>query len=199
MPDDAVPPGEEPCVERQPGNAEGADAAADVADVVSTKRPIPVERITLAAGLLVGAVLAGLVGWLGFRVYEADAIQAQRNVFVQVARQGAVNLSTVDHEHPEADAQRILDSATGKFHDNFSHRMQSYIDNAKRMQAKLVGTVIEAGLQSQVGDLGRVLVAVKVQSSGPAQADQEPVLWRMQITVQKTGNAGKIADVVFVS
>jgi Mce-associated membrane protein len=164
-----------------------------------TKRPISVERIALVAGLLVGAVLAGLVGWLGFRVYEADSIQAQRNLFVQAARQGAVNLSTVDYEHADADAQRILDSATGKFYDSFSHRTQSYIENAKRTRSKLVGTVIEAGLQSQTGDLGRVLVAVTVKSSDPAQAEQEPALWRMQITVQKTGNVGKVSDVVFVS
>jgi Mce-associated membrane protein len=66
------------------------------------------------------------------------------------------------------------------------------------MRSKLVGTVIEAGLQSQIGDLGRVLVAVTVKSSDSAQADQEPALWRMQITVQKTGDVGKVADVVFV-
>jgi Mce-associated membrane protein len=198
MPDDAATPGGEPSEERQAGNAENADAAADVADVIPTKRAIPVERVALVAGLIVGAVLAGLVGWLGFRVYEADTTQAQRNLFVQAARQGAVNLSTVDYEHADADAQRILDSATGKFYDNFSHRIPSYIENAKRMRSKLVGTVIEAGLQSQTGDLGRVLVAVTVRSSDPAQAEQEPALWRMQLTVQKTGNVGKVSDVVFV-
>jgi Mce-associated membrane protein len=199
MPDDAVTPGGEPSEERQAGNAENADAAADVADVAFAKRSIPVERTALVAGLSVGAVLAGLVGWLGFRVYEADSIQAQRNLFVQAARQGAINLSTVDYEHADADAQRILDSATGKFYDSFSQRKQSYIENAKRTQSKLVGTVFEAGLQSQTGDLGRVLVAVAVRSSDPARAEEEPALWRMRITVQKTGNVGKVSDVAFAS
>jgi Mce-associated membrane protein len=201
MPDDAATRGEETTdettEERQPGK--DAEAAADGVGVTPTRRAIPVERIALVAGLLVGAVLAGLVGWLGFRLYEADTIAAQRNMFVQTARQGAVNLSTVDYEHADVDAQRILDSATGKFYDNFSHRTQSYIENAKRARSKLVGTVIEAGLQSQTGDLGRVLVAVTVKSSDPAQAEQEPALWRIQITVQQTGNGGKVSDVVFVS
>jgi Mce-associated membrane protein len=199
MPDDAATAGGKPSEERQIGNAESADAPADVADVAPTKRSIPVERIALVAGLIVGAVLAGLAGWLGFRAHEADTIQAQRNLFVQAARQGAVNLSTVDYEHVDADAQRILDSATGKFYDNFSHRTQSYIENAKRTRSKFVGTVTGAGLQSQTGDVGRVLVAVTVRSSDPAQVEQESALWRMQITVQKTGDVAKVSDVVFVS
>jgi Mce-associated membrane protein len=198
MPDDAATPGGEPSEERQVGNAENADAAVDVA-VMPAKRSAPPERIALLAGLIIGAVLAGLVGWLGARAYEADSIQAQRNLFVQAARQCAVNLSTVDYEHADADAQRILDSATGKFYDNFSHRRQSYIEDAKRERSKLVGTVFETGLQSQTGDVGRVLVAVAVRSSDPGQADQEPALWRMQITVQKTGNVGKISDVAWKS
>jgi Mce-associated membrane protein len=110
-----------------------------------------------------------------------------------------VNLSTVDYEHADADAQRILDSATGKFYDSFSRRSRSYIENAKRTRSKLVGTVTDAGLQSQTGDLGRVLVAETVRSSDPAQAGQEPQFWRMQITVQKIGDAAKVSDVVFVS
>jgi Mce-associated membrane protein len=202
MPDDAAPPGGESSEQRQTGKTENVDAAAEaVADVTPATCSIPIERVALVAGLIVGTVLAGLVGWLGFRVYEADAIEAQRSLFVQTARQGAVNLSTIDYEHADADAQRILDSATGKFYDNFSHRMQSYVENAKRTRSKLAGSVIDAGLQSQTGDRGRVLVAVTVRSSSadPAQVEQQPALWRMQITVQKTDNVGKISDVVFVS
>lgn len=191
MPDDAVTSGGEP--------AENADAPADVADRQSAKLPIQVERTALVAGLTAGVVLAGLVGWLGFRAYEAHTIEAQRNLFVQAARQGAVNLSTVDYQHVDADAQRVLDSATGKFYDSFSHRKQSYIDHAKQTRSKSVGTVTDAGLESQTGDRGRVLVAVTVRFSNPAQAEQEPQFWRMRVTVKKMGGIGKVSDVVFVS
>lgn len=196
MPDDAATTGGEPVVDLQAGEAEKADAPADL---LLTKRPIQVEPFALVAGLIAGVVLAGLVGWLGFRAYEAHTIEAQRNLFVQVARQGAVNLSTVDYQHADADAQRILDSATGKFYDSFANRKQSYIDNAKRAQSKSVGTVTGAGLESQTGNQSRVLVAVTVSSSGPGQAQQEPQFWRMRITVQKMGDVAKVSDVVFVS
>jgi Mce-associated membrane protein len=184
MPDDAAIPGEEPVV---------------VADATLVKRPIQVERLALIFGLVAGMVLAGLVGWLGFRAYEAHNIEARRTLFVQTARQEAVNLSTINYQDADADAQRILDLATGKFYDSFSRRTQSYIDSAKRMQSKTVGTVTDAGLESQSGDVGRVLVAVTVSSSDSTQAQREPQYGRMRITVRKVGGLAKVADVVAVS
>ena len=177
------------------------EASADPVDVVflrPAQLPAQVERIALVAGLVAGVVLAGLVGWLGFRAYEAHDLDGQRNLFVQAASQGAANLLTVDYHHADADAQRILDSATGKFYDSFARRKQSYIDNAKRMRSQLVGTVTDAGLESRNGDLGRVLVAVTVKSSDPAQAHQEPQFWRIRVTVKRVGDVAKVSDVVFV-
>jgi Mce-associated membrane protein len=189
MPDDAATSGGEPVVDSDP---------VDVVYLRRVQPPGQVERIALIACMVAGVVLAGLVGWLGFRAYEAHNLDAQRNLFVQTARQGAADLLTVDYQHADADAQRILDSATGKFHDSFARRKQSYIDNAKRMRSKLVGTVTDAGLETRTTNQGRVLVAVTVKSSDPNQAQQEPQFWRIRITVNKTGGVAKISDVVFV-
>jgi Mce-associated membrane protein len=191
MADDAAASGGEPV----------ADAEAEPDDVVflrPVQPPVQVDRIALVAGLVAGVVLAGLVGWLGFRAYEAHNLDKQRNLFVQAASQGAANLLTVDYQHADADAQRILNSATGKFYDSFTHRKQSYIDDAKRMRSQLVGTVTDAGLETRNGDQGRVLVAVTVKSSDPAQTHQGPHFWRIRVTVQKTGDVAKVSDVMFV-
>jgi Mce-associated membrane protein len=198
MPDDAATSGGEPDVDSPVGDAETADPI-DVVYLRPVLPPAQVDRIALVAGLVAGVLLAGLVGWLGFRAYEAHNLDAQRNLFVQTARQGAVNLLTVDYQHADADAQRILDSSTGKFYDSFARRKQAYIDNAKWMRSKLVGTVTDAGLESRTGDQGRVLVAVTVKSSDPAQAQQEPQFWRIRITVNKMGDVAKVSDVVYVS
>ena len=194
MPDDAATSGGEPVVDT---SADPPDPV-DVVFLRPVQAPAQVERIALVVGLVAGVVLAGLVGWLGFRTYEADNLDAQRSLFVQAASQGAVNLLTVDYQHADADAQRILDSATGKFYDSFARRKQSYIDNAKRMRSQSVGTATDAGLESRNGDQGKVLVAVTVKSSDPAQARQEPQFWRLRITVKKAGNVAKVSDVAFV-
>ena len=151
MPDDAATSGGEPVVDT---SADPPDTV-DVVFLRPVQAPAQVERIALVVGLVAGVVLAGLVGWLGFRTYEADNLDAQRSLFVQAASQGAVNLLTVDYQHADADAQRILDSATGKFYDSFARRKQSYIDNAKRMRSQSVGTATDAGLESRNGTRAR--------------------------------------------
>ncbi len=176
-----------------------SDAPADVVYVRRIQSPGQVERIALVAGLIAGVVLAGLMGWLGFRTYEAQNREIQRDRFVHAAADVAVNLSTVDYQHAEADAQRIQDSATGTFADSFAHRKQSYIDAAKQTRTRSLGAVTDAGLESQSGDQGRVLVAVTVKPADPAQVDLEPRFLRMRITVQKVGDGAKVSDVAFVS
>ena len=186
MPDDAAISGE-------------PDAPVDVVYLRPIQPRSQVERLALIAGLIAGVVLAGLVGWLSFRTYEAQNREAQRDRFVHAAADVAVNLSTVDYQHADADAQRILDSATGTFADSFARRKHSYIDAAKQTRTRSLGSVTDAGLESQSGDQGRVLVAVTVKSADPAQAELEPWFLRMRITVQKVGDVAKVSDVAFVS
>jgi Mce-associated membrane protein len=176
-----------------------AESQALKSESAGGRRPVAAARMALLAGLIAAVVLAGLVGWLGFRAYQAHQAKAQRNLFVEVARRSAVDLTTFDYEHADADVQRILDSATGTFYDNLSHRSGPIAEIVKETGSKSAGTVAEAGLEFQTGDVGQVLVAVTVKSANPSQAQQEPQIWRMRITVQKIGDEGKVSNVAFVS
>src|SRR5258708_40256742 len=57
----------------------------------------------LVASAVVVATLTGLAGWLGYRAYEEHEARAQRDLFVQVARQGAANLTTINYTEGDAD------------------------------------------------------------------------------------------------
>ena len=177
------------------------ESAADDAD----GEPTPPSKKAMAApwratlfGLAMVVVLAGLVGWLGFRVYQSHQAQAQRSQFLQVARQGALNLTTIDWQHAEADVHRILDGATGEFYDDFAKRSQPFIEVLKQAQAKTVGTITEAGLESETTDSAQALVAVSVQTSNAGEPEQVPRAWRMRIDVQKVGDQVKVSNVGFV-
>lgn len=195
-----------PSVEAEEDLADEADDDAAVDDGVAAtpedaapeKERVSPLRLAAVWGLVTVASLAGLAGWFGFRLYQSHQAQEQRALLVQVARQGALNLTTIDWQHADGDIKRILDSATGTFYDDFSNRLKPFIEVVKKAQSKSVGTITESGLESQSGSEAQVLVAVSVRTSNLGAADQDPRHWRMRITVQKVGNDAKVSNVAFV-
>lgn len=151
----------------------------------------------LVLSAMILATLTVLAGWLGYRAYEKHEAQVRRDLFVQVARQGAVNLTTINYTEADADVQRILDSATGGFRDDFAQRSKPFIDVVKAAQSKSEGTVTDAGLESQHGNSAQVLVAVAVKSR-TAGGEEAPREWRMRIEVQAVGDDARVSNVVFV-
>jgi Mce-associated membrane protein len=191
--------------------AEHDDAAEQIAgseplDVAGTepvaRRWFSDGRALVAAAAAIVVALTGLAGWLGYRVHQDHQTQAQRNLYVQVARQTAVNLTTINYAEVDADIKRILDSATGAFHDEFQNRSQPFVDVIKKVQSKSEGTVAEAALLSATKDQAQVLVAVSVKTTMaavPDQPEQEPRRWRMRISVDRAGDSAKVSKVEFVS
>jgi Mce-associated membrane protein len=177
--------------------AEGADDRG--ADSEPSAKPHRSHvRLAMAFGLVAVVGLAALVGWLGFRTYQSHQLDTQRRLFLQVGRQGAMNLTTIDYQHADADVQRILDSATGTFYDDFSKRSRPFVDVIKQAQSKSVGTVTEAGLESDTANDAQVLVALTVTTSNAGAPEQAPRAWRMRLSVQKVGEQAKVSNVQFV-
>jgi Mce-associated membrane protein len=179
-----------------------ADDAEEVADQ-DTKKParqwFPSIPRPIAVEVAIIVALVGLGAWLGYRVHQDHQVQAQRNLYVQVARQTAINLTTINYTEVDADIKRVLDSATGAFHDEFQSRSQPFVEVVKKVQSKSEGNIAEAGLLSYTKDQAQVLVAVAVKTSmAGAPPDQEPRRWRMRLTVDKTGDGAKVSNVEFV-
>ncbi|BBZ15212.1 mammalian cell entry protein [Mycobacterium branderi] len=132
------------------------------------------SAVTLGAAMVV--VLAVVVGWLGFRFYQSHRDQARDALLLQAARQGALNLTTISYTEADSDVQRILDSSTGEFYDDFQRRSQSFIDVVKKAQSKSEGTVTAAGLESVQSDEAKVLATISVKTSNAGAAEQQPRL-----------------------
>jgi len=171
------------------------DDSVSAAGAPAGRSPV---RPILIAGLAAVIALTGVCGWLGYRLYQERQAEQLRQLLLQVGRQGAVNLTTIDFERADADVKRILDSATGQFYDDFSARSGPLVDVVQRAQSKSVGTVTEAGLESVDGQEGRVLVAASVQSTTGGAPDGQPRYWRMRLTVTKQGEDVKVSKVEFV-
>jgi Mce-associated membrane protein len=183
----------------QADEAEEADAVEGVAAEDAKKPRISHLKLALIAGIVLVLALGGLTGWLGYSAYNSVKAKDQRDLFLQVGRQGAINLTTIDWEHADADVQRVLDSATGTFYDDFQQRAQPFIAVVKQAKSKSVGSITEAGIESESGDEGQVLVAVTVQTSNAGAPEQQPRAWRMRISVKKDGDDNaKVSNVEFV-
>jgi len=209
MADDAAPDGESGDMTPE-ADAAAVDAAVDEeatdnveeveGDTAATvKTKMSHVRLAMILGLVAVVALAALCGWLGFRTYESREAADERNLFLQVGRQAALNLTTIDFEHADEDVQRVLDSSTGTFYDDFQARAQPFKEVVKQAKSKSVGTIAEAGVESITQDGAEVLVAVTVKTSNAGAAEQEPRAWRMRITVQKADDGAKVANVRFVS
>jgi Mce-associated membrane protein len=180
-------------------NADSADYDEEAPEEAGPAKP-PMSHLRLATivGLVLVVALAGLTGWLGFRTYQSRQADEKRNLFLQVGRQGALNLTTIDWQQADANVQRILDSATGTFYDDFQKRAQPFVEVVKQAQSKSVGTIAEAGLESESDNGAQVLVAVTVKTSNAGAPEQAPRAWRMRISVQKVGDEAKVSNVEFV-
>lgn len=155
-------------------------------------------RRAIVTGLVIVAMMGLLLCWFVIRAGQAQQTQARRDHFLQVAKQGALNLTTIDWQRADADVRRILDGATGEFYDDFAKRSQPFIEVLQQAKATTVGTITEAGLESQTADTAQALVAVSVRTSNAGEAEPVPRVWRMRITVHEAGEQTKISRVGFV-
>lgn len=175
------------------------EVADDSAEAVPAKPRMSHVRLATIAGLVLVLALGGLTGWLGYRAYESRLAEDLQNLFLQVGRQGALNLTTISHEHAEADVQRVLDSSTGALYDQFQQRATPFVEVVKQAKSKSEGTISEAGLETYSDNEAQVLVAVTVNATNAGAPEQQPRAWRMRISVQKTGDdEAKVSNVEFV-
>jgi Mce-associated membrane protein len=156
-------------------------------------------RLALAAVLVTLAALIGVGVWTGHQIAQEHQADEHQEMLVGVARQAALNLTTIDHTSVDSDIKRILDSSTGTFHDDFQKRADPFVQAVTEAQSTSVGTVTEAGMESQEGDDTKVLVAVAVKTSSAGVEEPQPRAWRMRITVtQPSGQDPKVSNVQFV-
>jgi len=175
-----------------------ADVTDNGGEQLAPRVVVTRTRAALVVGLVAVVALSGLGGWLGYGVYRDRQDGTLRNEFLAAGRQGALNLTTIDYTHADADVQRILDSSTGQFREDFSKHAPAFIDVVKRAQSKASGNITDAGLESSTGESARVLVAVSVNTTNAGASDQTPRRWRMRVDVQKVGDTMKVSNVGFV-
>jgi Mce-associated membrane protein len=175
-------------------NYESGDAAPHASGTA-----VAAARWVIVTCSLAAAALGGVIGYLGYQKHVIQQTAQRDSVFVEAGRQAALNLTTISYTDVDRDVARVLDSATGSFHDDFQNRSGPFIAVVKQAQSTSRGTITEAGLSSVDGDQAQVIVAVSVTTSIAGRSnDDQPRGWRMRLNVQKVGDSAKVSDVQFV-
>lgn len=171
-------------------------ATADISQ--ASRRAMSRNAVAAALGIALIVALAAVAGWLGFQRQHLARQQAADAKVLTAARSAAVNLTSIDVATIDADVQRILDSSTGTFRDQFVERSQPFTDVVRQAQSKTEGTVSAAGIESRDGPTSKVLVAVSVRTTNAGQGEQEPRSWRMRVSIVEGPAGPKVSDVQFV-
>jgi Mce-associated membrane protein len=178
---------------------ETVGAAAPESRSARWRRRLP----SLSATWKVAAVLliCAFVGASGYMLWQdrETTQRAQRTAnFVAGARQGIINMTSLDFNKAKEDVQRVLDSSTGQFRDEFQQRAKDFTTVVEQSKVVTQGTVTAAALESMDEHSASVLVSATSLITNSAGAKEEPRAWRFRVTVTEDGGQYKMSKVDFV-
>ena len=186
------------------GVDEVAEPAADQVEEVppAGKRRLRLPGLAAVAAALVVLVIAGLLsvtGWMLFEHRKATAERHRDAEYAAAARQGVVNLMSLDYTQAKESVQRVIDDSIGKFKNNFEDSSKDLIKSLQESKMITKVTVNDTAVEAMDEETATVLVAATSHREGPnaPKEDQQPRVWRVVLTLQRDGGQIKMSDVEF--
>ena len=188
-------------------NDDYVEGAADYAETLDedTKQPRWRRRVPSFSTLYKVAAILLIFAFVGVTVYMVvqhhDTIQRRQReaAFVAGAKEGVVNMTSLDFKKAKEDVQRVIDSTTGEFRDDFKRQAPDFTRVVEESKATTVGTVNAAAIQSVNGNSAMVMVSATsrvINSQGGKE--QPPRLWRLKVKVTEVGGQYKMSKVEYV-
>jgi Mce-associated membrane protein len=187
--------------------AQAADHAAETPEAAELTEPEPAGRRlrvpNLSLALSTAAVLAivgllGAGGWMAWQHHNVVKERQRAAAYTATARQGVVNLTSLDYNKAKEDVQRVLDIATGDFRDDFAKRAEDFASVVKDSKAVTEGSVAAAAVESMNNDSAVVLVLANERVTNIAGAKDQPRTFRFRVSVVHEGDDLKVSKVEFV-
>ncbi|MGI9162504.1 MAG: hypothetical protein ACR2JI_06220 [Mycobacterium sp.] len=185
-------------------------AAARAAELRRTledlAKPDPQPRAplrSLIAPLIATLATAALLSATGYMLWAHRSAEQQRRQvaeYTAIARQGVINLMSVDYGTARETVQRVLDSSTGRFRSNFEETADDFVKAVQEEKIVTRASVNDVAVDSMTADSAVVLVSATSQREGPQapQSQQQPRVWRVVVTMERDGGQMKMSAVEFV-
>ena len=151
-----------------------------------------------AAVIILICAFVGASGYMVWQRHETIERNQRTANFIAGARQGVVNMLSLDFNRAKEDVQRVIDSSTGQFRDDFQQRAKDFTTVVEQSKVVTEGTVNAAGVQSIDGNSALVIVAATSRITNAAGAKDEPRRWRLKVSVTDDGGQYKMSKLEFV-
>ncbi len=152
--------------------------------------------VRLASAVVLVLAVFGILGII--QPTPTAAAVPNTQPYVDAGRATALALTTIDYRTVDRDVQRVLDTATNPFYDNFKGKSAEFTQVVLNAKSTSTSTVDEARLESLDNGRARVFVGLTVTTVNVGQPPQAPRQWRLIITVQKVGESYKASGVEFM-
>ncbi|MCG5434158.1 hypothetical protein LV457_17955 [Mycobacterium sp. MYCO198283] len=198
------------------GTAEDGTAAGELPDDTADAEPSPTRRrvrmpaalrrierpsparLAATVTILLTAALLAASGWMVWHHREVAAQDQLAAEFTAAAERGVVALTTLNFTTAEADVQRIVDTSTGSFKDDFEQRAADFTKVVQGSQVVTKGTVNATAIQSLSRNEAVVLVTSTEEVTNAAGAKGQPRPFRFAVTVVREDNELKMSKVEFL-
>jgi Mce-associated membrane protein len=181
--------------------ADEAPESTDATEVEPARRRLAAPNVATALTIAVVVAICGLLGVSGWMAWHHHNVLQKRQraaAYVAAARQGVVNLTSLDFNKAKEDVQRVLDTATGEFRDDFQKRAEDFESVVKDSKAVTEGSVAAAAVESMNNDSAVVLVLANERVTNIAGAKDQPRTFRFRVSVVHDGDQLKLSKVEFV-
>ena len=156
------------------------------------------RRLAIALGVLLSLCLLSATGYINWRHRQAADERIRTAEFTAAARQGVLDLMSLDYDEAERDVGRMIDGSTGQLRQQFSDTAQDLIKSLQGAKAITTVTVNAVAVTSMNDDSGEVLVAATTEGHHAAQQQpQAPRTWRIMVSLLRDGGQLKISKVDF--
>lgn len=179
----------EPALETEPEHVDQAPV---------TRRRSAGRLVAAGAAVVVLCALLGLSGFMAWKDHGAEQLRQRQAEAAAVARQGVVNIMSLDFTNAQGDIQRVLDSATGKFRDDFQSESEFLIKALEESKVVTEVTVNGVAVESVSADAAVVLVAAQSKASNATDPRQDPQQFRVAVTLARDSGALKMSQVDFL-
>lgn len=154
----------------------------------------------LVAGVLVALTVAvvatGVV--FGLQVRSNRSEDTRRTEAVDVARQQAINLMTVNSENVDSQLNGLLDGTTGAFRREFEGVRDVFAQVVRTGEIDSKGVVDQAGVASLDEHSARVLLALTSTVSNAEQPQAQPRRYRIAVELERESDRWLVTKMEFV-